>query len=60
MEGLIYLIPAALLLGLAGLAGFLWSLKSNQYEDLDGATYRALFEEDDMAEEQRKKAEEQN
>lgn len=60
MESLIYLIPAALLLGLAGLAGFMWSLRSNQYEDLDGATYRALFEEDDIAEEQRLKAENQD
>ena len=51
MESLIYLIPAALFLGLIGLAGFMWSLRSNQYEDLEGATYRALFEEDDIEEE---------
>lgn len=53
MESLIYLIPAALFLGLIGLAGFMWSLRNNQYEDLEGATYRALFEEDDIAEEQK-------
>lgn len=53
MESLVYLIPAALFLGLIGLAGFMWSLRSNQYEDLEGATYRALFEEDDIAEEQK-------
>ncbi|MDG1021255.1 MAG: cbb3-type cytochrome oxidase assembly protein CcoS [Emcibacteraceae bacterium] len=56
MESLIYLIPAALFLGLIGLAGFMWSLRSNQYEDLGGATYRALFEEDDIEEEQKEKS----
>lgn len=56
MESLIYLIPAALFLGLIGLAGFMWSLRSNQYEDLEGATYRALFEEDDIEEEQKEKS----
>ncbi len=51
MEGLVYLIPAALFLGLLGLAGFMWSVREGQYDDLDGATYRALFEEDEMEEE---------
>lgn len=48
MNVLVYLIPLALCFGLAGLGAFLWALKSGQYEDLKGATYRALFEEDDM------------
>lgn len=51
MGVLIYLIPAALFLGLLGLGGFLWSMKRGQYDDLDGASYRALFEEDDMKDE---------
>ena len=42
-----YLIPIALLLGVIGLAAFLWSLRSGQYEDLDGAAERILFEEED-------------
>lgn len=46
MEVLIYLVPLALLLGLTGLIGFLWSLKSGQYEDLDGAAWRAISEDD--------------
>jgi cbb3-type cytochrome oxidase maturation protein len=46
MEVLIYLVPLALLLGLAGLGGFLWSLKSGQYDDLDGAAWRAISEDD--------------
>jgi cbb3-type cytochrome oxidase maturation protein len=36
----------ALLLGLIGLAGFLWSLKSGQYDDLDGAALRILPDDD--------------
>lgn len=48
MSILVYLIPAALLLGLVGLAAFVWSLKSGQYEDLDGAARRILI--DDTAE----------
>ena len=48
MEILVFLIPVALFLGLLGLAAFFWSMKSGQYDDLDGASYRALFEEDEM------------
>lgn len=47
MNGLIVLIPIALLLGLAGLAAFFWSLRSGQFEDLDGAAMRILIDEDD-------------
>tara|TARA_R110002096_G_scaffold266710_1_gene460309 strand:- start:102127 stop:102306 length:180 start_codon:yes stop_codon:yes gene_type:complete len=55
MDGLIYLIPIALFLGLVGLGFFLWTIKNGQYDDLEGATYRALFEEDDIEEEQKQK-----
>ncbi len=47
MSALIYLIPAALLLGLLGLGAFLWALKSGQFEDLDGAAHRILLDDDD-------------
>jgi len=43
------LIPAALFLGALGLAAFLWSLKSGQYDDLDGAAVRILDDENDEA-----------
>lgn len=46
MTILLYLIPIALLLGLAGLAAFLWALRSGQFEDLDGAASRILFDDD--------------
>ena len=47
MSGILYLIPIALLLGLIGLVAFLWALKSGQYDDLDGAAQRILFDDDD-------------
>jgi len=46
MNVLIYLVPMALLLGLTGLVAFLWSLKSGQYDDLDGAAIRILPDDD--------------
>ncbi len=46
MSVLIFLIPITLALGLLGLACFLWSLKSKQYEDLQGSAERILFEEE--------------
>ena len=47
MNMLIFLIPVALLLGGLGLLAFLWSLKSGQYEDMDGAAWRALDDGND-------------
>lgn len=47
MNILAILIPAALFLGLIGLAAFLWALRSGQFEDLDGAAQRILLPEDD-------------
>jgi cbb3-type cytochrome oxidase maturation protein len=42
MTSLAWLIPVALLLGGLGLAGFLWALRNGQFEDLEGAGWRAL------------------
>lgn len=57
MTVLLYLIPIALLLGLLGLCAFLWSLRSGQYEDLDGAAERILYDDDEPAPESRPDAE---
>jgi cbb3-type cytochrome oxidase maturation protein len=46
MEVLIYLVPIALVLGLLGLGAFLWALNTGQYEDLEGAAWRALMDDD--------------
>ena len=47
MNNLLILIPVALGLGLLGLAAFVWSLKSNQYEDMDGAARRILDDDEE-------------
>ena len=46
MNVLIYVIPMALALGLIGLVAFLWSLKSGQYDDVEGAALRVLGDDD--------------
>lgn len=51
MVGLVYLIPAALLLGLLGLGAFLWALRSGQFDDLDGAAERILLDDEEAEEE---------
>ncbi len=47
MNGLALLIPVALFLGLGGLGVFFWTLRSGQYDDLDGAAVRILLDDDD-------------
>lgn len=47
MSGLLYLIPVALFLGLVGLGAFIWTLRSGQYDDLDGAAERILYDDDE-------------
>lgn len=46
MNDFFYLIPISVVLGLAGLIIFLWTLRDGQYEDLDGASERILYDED--------------
>jgi cbb3-type cytochrome oxidase maturation protein len=48
MTGLLYLIPAALFLGLLGLVAFLWALRNGQFDDPDGAAERILFDDDEQ------------
>jgi len=49
MEVMVILVPLALGLGLVGLLAFLWSLKSGQYDDLEGAAWRAIADDDEPA-----------
>ena len=44
MNSRLILIPLAVLLGLLGLAAFLWALRSGQFEDMDGAAQRVLLD----------------
>lgn len=46
MNVLVVLIPVAMGLGLVGLGAFLWSLRTGQYDDLQGAAERILDEDD--------------
>lgn len=47
MNDFLFLVPIALILGFIGLLAFVWSLKTSQYDDMDGAAERILFEEED-------------
>ena len=44
MNVLVYLVPLALALGGLGLAAFLWALRNGQFDDLEGAGWRAIDE----------------
>lgn len=46
MSILLYLIPIALFLGLCWLGVFVWSLRTGQYDDLEGAANRILFDDE--------------
>ena len=47
MNQIAILLPIALFLGLLGLVGFIWSIKANQYDDMQGAAERILIDDDD-------------
>lgn len=47
MNVLLYLIPIALTLGLTGLAAFFWAMRNGQFDDMDGAAYRILQDDED-------------
>jgi cbb3-type cytochrome oxidase maturation protein len=46
MNVLVYLIPMALALGFTALLAFLWSVRTHQYEDMEGAALRVLSDDD--------------
>lgn len=46
MEVLIILVPVSLLLSVCALLAFLWTLRSAQYDDLEGDAWRILLDED--------------
>ncbi|TAE31923.1 MAG: cbb3-type cytochrome oxidase assembly protein CcoS [Alphaproteobacteria bacterium] len=46
MESFIVLMMLALILGVAGLVAFFWSMRTKQYEDLDGAAHRILLDDE--------------
>jgi cbb3-type cytochrome oxidase maturation protein len=46
MIGLLILLPIALCLGIVGLLAFTWALRTGQFDDLDGAAGRILFDDE--------------
>lgn len=42
MTAILYLIPISLILGIAALAAFIWTVRTKQYDDLEGEKYRIL------------------
>jgi cbb3-type cytochrome oxidase maturation protein len=46
MNVLLVMIPGAMLLALAGLAAFIWSVRAGQYDDPAGAAARVLSEDE--------------
>ena len=47
MNVLYLLLPLALLLGAIAIAAFVWTVRSGQYDDLDGPPQRMLMDDDD-------------
>jgi cbb3-type cytochrome oxidase maturation protein len=47
MDVVIYLLVAALFLGLLGLGAFVWALRTGQFDDMEGAAHRAILDDDD-------------
>lgn len=50
MDILYLLIPLAILLVIALVAGFLWATKNGQFDDLEGPAHRILMDEDEPRE----------
>lgn len=47
MSDFLWLVPLSVIMGLVGLVIFLWTLRTHQYDDLDGAAERILYDEDE-------------
>lgn len=47
MDILEFMIPGGIILGLVGLFFFFWTIRSSQYDDLDGAAQRILLDDDE-------------
>lgn len=48
MNGLAFLIPVALLMGLGGLAAFFWAMRGGQFDDMEGAANRVLIDDEEQ------------
>ena len=48
MDIILMLIPAALMFSVVALLVFRWAVKSDQYDDMEGESYRILMDNEDM------------
>jgi len=46
VSALMWLAPMSILLGLIGLAAFIWTFTANQYDDPEGDAARILLDDD--------------
>ncbi len=46
MDAFVIMTVAAIVLGALGVWLFFWTLKTGQYDDLDGAAHRILMDDD--------------
>ncbi|MBT3504655.1 MAG: cbb3-type cytochrome oxidase assembly protein CcoS [Piscirickettsiaceae bacterium] len=53
MEVIYGLLPGMLILGVLGVAVFIWAVRSGQYDDMDGAASRVLMDDEDEVPEQK-------
>jgi len=49
MNWLVVLIPISLAMGLIGLVAFIWAMRHNQFEDLEGNAWRVIQTEEETA-----------
>ena len=45
MEIIFLLLPISVLLGLVALAGYVWGVKSGQFDDVETPAMRAIFDD---------------
>lgn len=56
MNVLLILIPVSITLGALGLCAFLWTIRSGQYDDAEGAAARLLLDDDEPGSEDKSRA----
>lgn len=48
MDVIYGLLPGMLIMGVIGVAVFIWTVRSGQYDDMEGDASRILFEDDEQ------------
>ena len=56
MEIVFVLLPITLVLALAGVGAYIWSVRSGQFDDLEGPAHRILMDDENVMRSQERKA----